>query len=341
MEIPILPIFKLLCVTLVFSTFLRSSLSESELCHPQDKKVLLQIKKAFNDPHDLASWDPETDCCSWYGVECHKITNRVWSLEINDGELEGPIPPQVGDLPYLEFLQFKLCPNLTGPIPPAIAKLKRLRFLRISWTGISGQIPDFIGNLKNLQSISLSSNRLTGPIPSSIGSLKKLTGLLLDRNKLTGPIPHSFGKFEGKEFYLYLNRNQLSGKIPASLRETDFSYIDLSRNMLEGDASVLFGSKKSTWVLDISRNLFEFDFSNVKFAEQLTNLDISHNKIYGSLPKGLTKLSMAVFNVSYNKLCGQIPQGGDLQTRFDASAYVGNRCLCDPPLPSCNLIMEA
>ncbi|GMN64298.1 hypothetical protein TIFTF001_033371 [Ficus carica] len=327
----------LLCLVLIiFSIFLQPSLSE--LCHPQDKKVLLQIKKAFNNPYTLTSWDPQTDCCHWYCVQCDDKTHRITDLFVNYGDLAGPIPHQVGDLPFLETLDFHKNPNLTGPIPPAIAKLKKLRYLMITWTNVSGPIPDFIGEMDSLEFIFLSFNNLTGPIPSNIGKLPKLTGLRLDRNKLSGPIPDTFGEFKGDNFYLYLSHNQLSGKIPVSLGRKDFPFVDLSRNRLEGDATPLFGSeKKMLEHLDLSRNLLEFDLSKVELPERLSYLDLNHNKIFGSLPEGLTKLSLQQLNVSYNRLCGKIPVGGELQTRFDYSAYFHNRCLCGAPLPSCKL----
>ncbi|BFG38216.1 hypothetical protein CerSpe_244900 [Prunus speciosa] len=322
----------LLCFTLLFSTILNPALSER--CNPKDKKVLLQIKKAFNDPDVLSSWTPETDCCRWwFDVTCDSM-NRVNSLFIYSGRLSGQIPPQVGDLPYLVDLRLHKQPDLTGPIQPSIAKLKNLMSLDLSWTNISGSIPDFLSQLKNLTYLDLSFSNLTGSIPSSLSQLPNLGILHLDRNKLTGPIPESFGEFHFSLISLYLSHNQLSGKIPTSLAKLDSETIDFSRNKLEGDASMLFGLNKTTLIVDLSRNLLEFDLSKVKFPKSLFSLDLNHNKITGSIPVELTQLDLQYLNVSYNRLCGQIPVGGKLQS-FDSSTYFHNRCLCGTPLPSC------
>jgi SPP1 gp7 family putative phage head morphogenesis protein len=125
----------------------------------------------------------------------------------------------------------------------------------------------------------------------------------LDRNKLTGPIPESFGSFKKPGPDIILSHNQLSGPIPASLGQIDPERIDLSRNKLEGDASVLFGNKKRTQILDLSRNLLSFDFSKVDFPKQsLIWLDVNHNKIYGKIPTALTEVeNLQQFNVSYNR----------------------------------------
>jgi hypothetical protein len=46
--------------------------------------VLLQIKKDFNNPYLLSSWDPKTPCCGWYHIQCDEITNRVISIAVSD-----------------------------------------------------------------------------------------------------------------------------------------------------------------------------------------------------------------------------------------------------------------
>ncbi|XP_044480432.1 polygalacturonase inhibitor-like [Mangifera indica] len=316
---------------LIFSILFYSSLSD--LCNPDDLKALLNIKQAFNNPYVLASWDPNKNCCHWYCVDCDS-NNRIKTLSISYGDLSGPIPVAVGDLPYLERLDLRKLTNLTGPIQRSIVKLKNLKFLRLSWTNLSGSIPDFLGELNNLTFLDLSHNNLSGSIPGSLSKLQNLNALHLDRNKLTGPIPESFGAFNGKVPSLYLSHNQLSGKIPSSLSNMDFNIIDLSRNKLEGDASFLFRINKRTQQLDVSRNLLEFNLSTVKFSMNLTSLDLNHNKIFGSIPTQLTSVDLQSFNVSYNRLCGQIPFGGKLQS-FDYSSYFHNKCLCGAPLESC------
>ncbi|KAJ7972277.1 Polygalacturonase inhibitor [Quillaja saponaria] len=305
----------------------------SELCNPQDKNVLLKIKKDLNNPYLLASWKSNTDCCDWYTVTCDSTTNRINSLTIFSGQLSAQIPTSVGDLPYLEKLEFRELSDLTGPIQPTIAKLTNLNFLRLKNTNISGPVPNFLAQLKKLTFLDLSFNDLTGTIPSALSQFPNLNALHLDGNKLTGPIPDSFGFFN-KVPDLYLSHNQLSGKIPVSLGNLKLTVIDLSWNKLEGDASFLLGPSLTTQIIDVSRNLLQFDLSNVKFTNSLTSLDLSHNSIFGSLPAGLTALNLQYLNVSYNSLCGQIPVGGKLQS-FTIYEYFHNKCLCGSPLPSC------
>ncbi|CAH8295769.1 unnamed protein product [Eruca vesicaria subsp. sativa] len=323
---------------LLFPLLFTTSLSK-DLCHKDDKNALLKIKKAMNNPYSFISWDPKDDCCTWNSVECGNA-NRITSLDLSNDDVSAQIPPEVGDLPYLQYLIFRKLPNLTGEIPPTIVKLKYLKYLWISWTSLTGPVPEFLSQLKNLEYINLSFNKLSGSIPGSLSLLPKLEFLELSRNKLTGTIPESFGSFKGKVPDLFLSHNQLSGSIPKSFASLDFYRIDLSRNKLEGDASMLFGAKKTTWHIDLSRNMFQFDISKVKVAKTVNFLDLNHNGLTGSIPVQWTQLSLQTFNVSYNRLCGPIPQGGDLQ-RFDAYAYLHNKCLCGAPLESCNVIIQA
>ncbi|GMP63154.1 hypothetical protein CsSME_00024955 [Camellia sinensis var. sinensis] len=319
---------------LVFLSLPSPSLSEPEICNSEDKKVLLKIKTALNNPYHLASWNPETNCCDWYSVECDEITSRIISLTIFGGNISGQIPAAVGDLPYLQTLVFRKLTNLTGSIPSAITKLKHLRTIRLSWTNLSGPVPSFFTELKNLTFLDLSFNDLTGSIPPELAQLTNLAAIHLDRNKLTGTIPESFGTFTGSVPDLYLSHNQLTGPVPKSLGNLDFTRLDLSRNQLSGDLSFIFGSNKTMQIVDFSRNMFEFDLSNVVFPASLISLDLNHNKIFGSLPAGLTAVNLQFFNVSYNRLCGPIPTGGKLQS-FDLTSYFHNRCLCGAPLPAC------
>ncbi|KAK4278806.1 hypothetical protein QN277_016603 [Acacia crassicarpa] len=310
------------------------------LCNPTDKKALLQLKQDLNNPYLLASWDPpDSDCCYWDTVTCDRKTHRIISLTILDNfpfsNFSAQIPPSIANLPYLQSLEFHKLPNLTGPLQPAIAKLTQLTFLRISWTNISGPVPSFLAQLKNLTYLDLSFNNLSGTIPSFLSQMPNLGTLHLDRNHLTGSIPESFGFFKGSSPGFYLSHNNLSGHIPKSLNNLNLTFIDLSRNNLEGDASMLFGSNKTVLTVDLSRNhRLAFNLSNMVFPSSLTSLDLNHNKVYGGLPQELTELSLEYLNVSYNSLCGKIPVGGKLQS-FDIYSYLHNKCLCGSPLPPC------
>ncbi|KAI3951421.1 hypothetical protein MKW98_030273 [Papaver atlanticum] len=332
-QLKLLP-YSLFLLLLSSATLISPSLGALGKCNPSDYKALMNIKKSLNNPYHLASWVPNTDCCNWYVVECDPNTNRINQLTVFQGNISGQIPSSVGDLPYLETLVFRHLANVTGSIPQSITKLKHLKMLRLSWTNLSGPIPNFLNQLTTLTYLDLSFNQFSGSIPPNLSDLKNLGTLHLDRNKLTGSIPESFGNFAAS-IYLFLSHNQLSGPIPKSLGDLDSEVLDLSRNILVGDASTLFKPNHTVArTIDLSRNQLEFDLTKVKFPKSLTSLDISHNKIFGGIPEDIIGLDLQLLNVSYNRLCGQIPTGGKLRS-FDNTSFFHNRCLCGPPLVGC------
>ncbi|KAG8391300.1 hypothetical protein BUALT_Bualt01G0173600 [Buddleja alternifolia] len=318
---------------------IKMTLQLTELCHPDDKAALLAFKQSFSNPNPLPSWDPAFDCCDWYGVKCNETTNYVIGLDISSDYLNGTIPSSLANLKHLQNLRLHKIPNLIGEIPIEIAKMSHLTFLEISWTNISGPVPDFLVHLKNLVFLELSFNRLSGSIPPSLATLPFLRAIDLSRNQLTGPIPGLFAPKTALVPALVLSHNKLSGELPASFQNVSFSAIEISRNNLSGDASVFFGKGKSASTIDISRNNFEFDFSKVRFMESLDVLDISHNKIYGTIPSQITDaVYLQRLNVTYNRLCGKIPTGWKLRYNkdgWDNSSFFHNRCLCGIPLDPC------
>ncbi|XP_074306995.1 polygalacturonase inhibitor 1-like [Silene latifolia] len=328
--------FSLFLTSLIVFSCLLSYSSSAELCDPKDKTALLQIKNRLGpNTTFFESWQPNTDCCkSWINVGCDDKTNRVKILTIGqNNELEGQIPPVVGDLIGLEQLWFNDMPGLTGPIPTSLSNLINLQELALARTNITGSIPPFLGRLKKLTTLDLSENRLSGPIPPSLSLLTNLQQLLLFKNQLIGSIPASFGSFKSLVL-IQAYENLLTGPIPNSLSKVDLTWLDLSNNNLTGDASFLFGSNQKLILLNLSKNALSFDLSKVVFPKKLQGLDLSHNMIYGSLPKQLAQLPLELFNVSYNQLCGPIPTGNWLN-KFKADSFAFNKCLCGGPLAAC------
>ncbi|GJS58821.1 polygalacturonase inhibitor protein precursor [Tanacetum coccineum] len=281
-------------ITLLYFTL---PLSFAQRCNPKDEKNLLRIKRSLGNPSILATWTRNSDCCKWEYVECDLYNDRINSLTIISANISAQIPNSLGSLLYLETVIFRKLTNLTGQIPATITKLRHLKTLTISWTNLSGPIPSFLSQLKSLTALDLSFNNFNGSIPPELATLSNLETLHLDRNKLTGPVPDSFGTFTGNVPAIYLSHNLLNGTVPKSLAQVNFTWLDLSKNRLQGDLSVFFGTNKTIEAADFSRNMFEFNFSKLnEFPESLASLDLNHNRIYGNLPETLIRLDLERLN---------------------------------------------
>ena len=126
--------------------------------------------------------------------------------------------------------------QLAGEMPPELGNLAYLENLRLFDNEISGQIPSQLGNLANLEHLILFGNEITGQIPSELGNLTHLKRLFLWDNQLTGEIPRELGDLANLQ-RLDLRDNQLTGEVPAELQNlTNLKYIGLGGNQLTGDS---------------------------------------------------------------------------------------------------------
>ncbi|KAK6133988.1 hypothetical protein DH2020_032264 [Rehmannia glutinosa] len=111
-------------------------------------QALMDIKKSLNDPQVL-KWDEyAVDPCGWTMVVCSH-DNFVITLLLQDNNISGPIPAELGKLPKLKELD--LSNNLlTGEIPSSLSQLKSLQYLRLNNNSLTGAIPMALGNLTQL-----------------------------------------------------------------------------------------------------------------------------------------------------------------------------------------------
>lgn len=150
---------------------------------------------------------------TWYGVMVSG--GRVTTLHLNDNNLVGTIPTEIGNLTSLTVLVLNIN-QLSGSIPAEIGNLTLLTYLDLSANQLSGNIPEEIGSLSSLEYLYLRLNQLSGSIPVEIGNLTSLVSLELQINQLSGSIPVEIGNLTSLT-ELNLQNNQLSGSIPVEI----------------------------------------------------------------------------------------------------------------------------
>ena len=189
-------------------------------------------------------------------------------------------------------------PNLNLAVfPEEIRALTWLTSLTVTCTGIE-ELPDWISELKDLKSIDLSHNRLQ-TLPESFGSLSALEEFYLHetnnhpsaggKSSWFSKIPDSFGNLASlKIFDIY--DTQLS-----ELPESFGNLLSLKSLSVQSDAQLpdtfYPGTMKNLKsVTEISINGFSKVPGFIAELENLTKLDISHNRLY-TLPDFIGKLT--------------------------------------------------
>ncbi|KAH6813508.1 BRI1-associated receptor kinase [Perilla frutescens var. frutescens] len=171
-----------LCLILVFARFSRVSTNV-------EGDALNALKSNLADPNNvLQSWDPTlVNPCTWFHVTCNS-DNFVTRVDLGNANLSGQLVPQLGQLPYLQYLEL-YSNNISGRVPPDLGNLTNLVSLDLYLNKLTGPIPDTLFRLQKLRFLRLNNNSLTGQIPVSLTTISTLQVLDLSNNNLTGPIP--------------------------------------------------------------------------------------------------------------------------------------------------------
>ncbi|CAM9405323.1 unnamed protein product [Ectocarpus fasciculatus] len=229
-----------------------------------DRKALIALFEATRGAKWRISdnWGTSEALGTWYGVDVD-AGGRVNKLSLYNNNLEGPLPPQLGDLGALQHLA-----------------------LDANW--LSGHIPDALGGLSNLKVLSLHNNGLEGPIPKRLGALTKLEKLLLFNNKLSGSIPDELGNLS-ELLLLHLGVNHLGGVIPKKLGAlSHLQMLHLGNNQLDGPIPEALGALGELKELGLSNNkLSESIPKQLGDMAKLERVWINTNKLSGSLPPQL------------------------------------------------------
>lgn len=300
-----------------------------------DMLSLLEFRQAISDPRGvLKSWNSSIDYCKWNGVTCgsRKHPRRVTRLKLAGQSFEGQIPPNLGNLTFLLYLNLS-SNGFFGQLP-ILNNLKRLLVLDLSKNKLQGSLVA-LSNTSNLKYLELSTNLLTGPISPDVVFLSNLNYLNLANNRFTGSIPSTIG-FLSNLYALNLNENNFTGIIPSSLQNiTQLLILELSGNQLEGTIPgelgklpnmvqlVLGGNRLSGAVptaiflnssflrtLDLHSNFLYMDLpSNIgNNLPAFLDLHLYDNMFQGPIPASLGNASLLqIIDLSSNDFIGQVP----------------------------------
>ncbi|MDE2843392.1 MAG: hypothetical protein OXN21_08425 [Chloroflexota bacterium] len=232
-----------------------------------DRKTLLAINEAIDNELPWEEADQmNLPLSAWKGVFFTDEVGNVTGLNISGVKINGPMPPEIGNLAHLEWLTMTNV-GLTGPLPPELGNLTNLTKLELASNQITGPLPPELGNLVNLEELDMLGNEVDGPLPPELGNLTSLTYLDFTQNKLTGSIPSEIGNLTALD-KLLLGNNQLTGSLPAELGNlVNLTALNVGTNQLSGEIPATL--------------------ANLVNLNALILLDFSGNEYTGCIPAGL------------------------------------------------------
>ena len=292
-----------------------------------DRDALVALYEATGGPdwaHSDRWLDDAAPIDEWYGVETDE-RGHVVSLVLDDNQLSGELPPELGELTALERLGLNRN-QLTGRIPDEIGNLRSLTRLGLNVNQLSGEIPRSLGKLAALDVLGLDSNELTGEIPVELCELTSLTRVWLNRNQLTGKIPRELSNLTSLE-RLWLNNNQLDGEIPIELCSIkSLTGLGLFGNSLTGEIPPEIGNLTALDILGLDGNELHGEIpSELGNLASLERLWLNNNQLTGTIPRSFGKLTaLTRLWLGNNQLSGPVPHELAILPRLELLSLGGN-----------------
>ena len=281
--------------------------------NPDEIEALVAFYHQTNGPNwtDGTNWLSNAPVGTWHGVETNEF-GAVIELTLNNNNVSGMIPPEIGQLSHLQILRLN-GNDLFGPIPAELGQLKKLWFLSISGNKLSGYIPPELGGLTSLSGLYLGVNRLSGPIPVELAQIERLRNLSLGSNRLSGPIPSELERFKNLDF-MGLGRNSLTGPIPPELGNIrTVRLLFLNGNRLTGPIPPELGQLNNLEDLRLQENMLTGSLpSELGNLAILRRLNLSNNRaLSGPVPRSFFKLTISGLDLRGTQLC--VPLDDDFE----------------------------
>ena len=201
--------------------------------------------------------------------------------------------------------------GMTGTFPSELYQLSALVGLYANDNLFAGTLSTHIGHLFHLQVLILDNNHLSGTLPSELGNLLNLQTLSLGQNAFAGTLPEALNRLtQLQQLAIHRVRYQekgpgLSGKLLALADLPNIVSVNFQNQLLQGP--------------------LPFNFINSASLTEPIDVDLTNNKLSGSIPASLWNKQRLTIRLADNQisptalstdLCQQVPDwmGGTVAT---------------------------
>jgi Leucine-rich repeat (LRR) protein len=168
------------------------------------------------------------------------------ALELNDNDLTGTLPTELGLLTSLMFIRRVPINSLGGSLPPELGSLSHMRYAGLSHNQFTGTLPKEYGSCwVDVETVNLSENhRYIGDLNLYDVGVDNWGEAVVDSNDftgLTGTLSEEYGAWTNVD-YVNFSKNQLTGTLPASYGAwTKVTYVKFDHNDLTGTLPASYG----------------------------------------------------------------------------------------------------
>ena len=207
--------------------------------------------------------------------------------------------------------------------------------IKLGSNNLAGTPPPEIFNLPELRTIEFFSNPIRFEF-KNIESAKKLTTIRLDSTGL-GSVT-GIAKAPALSF-IDLRFNKLKGKLSKELFQLEhLRYLNLGNNKHTGSLPDLFSDLVYLKTLRLGNNHFDGQVPSFESNQALTTIDLSDNKLTGSLPRNFlqrhTSSTPVMIDLSGNELTGWVP--AELDRFQELSIYLRKNKISEIPVTLCD-----